>query len=95
MKITEKIVKTLHVTVFISDLIFFLKQRGALESFEQYVNWERIRISSPEIWISCGFLWHETPEGNIFWDKVNREWRDFLKIGSSGEIYYESPFIKE
>lgn len=93
MKIVERTIHILHITVYVSDLIFFLKQRNVLTLFEKSANWSNlITASSPELWISAAFRWRDTPEGYTFWNKVNEEWLTCIKMDTPGEVIYENIF---
>lgn len=75
----ERIVKETKLKVYLSDLIFFLKQRKCLKTFEDHVNWAELKNQIPLYWICNTFSWTTTPEGKYFWDKINQEWRVFLE----------------
>lgn len=75
----ERVIKETKVKVYLSDLIFFLKQRKCLKSFENHVQWKALNNSDPLYWICHAFVWLSTPEGEFFWYKINQEWIKFLK----------------
>lgn len=75
---TERVIIETKVKVYISDLIFFLKQRKCLKTFEDRVNWAKLD-NNPLYWICHAFVWLSTPEGEFFWYEMNQEWIKFLK----------------
>ena len=66
--------------------IQFLKSKRVLTRFKKNLKPRRtfkkfINSCSalPEKWIQMGFIWASTPEGHLFWQKLNDEWVDFLR----------------
>lgn len=89
----EKVIRTITVKVFLSDLIFFLKENECLKQFENYVDWTNLQRSTPQGWIFNAFNWDSTG-GYSFWENIHKEWQKYLHVEKKEdvEVSYESSF---
>lgn len=39
----------------------------------------RLFESDPKFYLDSAFIWHRTPEGADFWQKINAAWADYRK----------------
>lgn len=47
------------------------KKRNGIVSVKYLLN-----NQGPRLWITCGFLWLKTKEGDYFWRKLDYEWQN-------------------
>ena len=76
--------------VRLGDLFSFLDENEALTVFFRNVenDSEPAKLSKlfekdPTMWISGAFIWSSTPERHEFWEKLNKEWRKLLGVGTN------------
>lgn len=68
-----------------TKLVFkdWLEKEGALESFLKQGRPERIKDTSPGLWLGYSnskiFTWIDSKEGFSYWEKINDKWQVALK----------------
>ena len=67
--------------VRLGDFFEFLDEHEALTAFllnmekdKNPVKFSELNTFHPKMWVSCAFMWDETPENHKFWEQLDEEW---------------------
>lgn len=88
----KTVITKVTVEVSISDLFYFLEEKGYLQAFlTAYAAYctdfhiGTFKCNTPLEWIAVSFIWENTKEGVQFWGTLNEEWKNYLKENLSEE----------